>query len=156
MHHLERERKNGRNDHPIRGMWNSLLAGIIFEHDSIESLRRELKRNGQLRDVCGLFNGTSSAAAYSRFLSKLMEKEHFRYIEEMFDKLVERLQELIDDFGEVLAVDGKAVESFANPHDYDQEELEKRKGDRRSDLDANWGVKKYEYEDGNTYEELKT
>ncbi len=45
---LEYERGNGRDDYPVRAMWNSILAGIIYEHSSIESLRRELKRNGQL------------------------------------------------------------------------------------------------------------
>lgn len=30
MKHLEKERGYGRNDYPIRGMWNSLLAGIIY------------------------------------------------------------------------------------------------------------------------------
>ena len=56
MKHLEKERGNGRDDYPIRGMWNSLLAGIVYQHDSVESLRRELARNGQLRSICGLSN----------------------------------------------------------------------------------------------------
>jgi hypothetical protein len=46
-------RGNRRNDHPIRAMWNSILAGIIFEHVSVESLRRELSPNAQLREMCG-------------------------------------------------------------------------------------------------------
>lgn len=50
---LEKERGKGRNDYPVRAMWNSILAGIVFQHGSIESLRRELSRNGQLRDLCG-------------------------------------------------------------------------------------------------------
>jgi len=29
---------------------NSILAGIVYEHPSIESLRRELSRNAQLRE----------------------------------------------------------------------------------------------------------
>ena len=49
MAQLERHRGQGRNDYPIRAVWNSLLAGIVFQHRSIESLRRELSRNGQLR-----------------------------------------------------------------------------------------------------------
>jgi len=53
MQILARERKNGRDDYPVRAMWNSVLAGIVFQHASIESLRRELSRNGQLRDMCG-------------------------------------------------------------------------------------------------------
>ena len=48
MQLLERQRRNGRNDYPVRPMWNSLLAGFVFQHDSIASLRRELLRNAQL------------------------------------------------------------------------------------------------------------
>src|SRR5690625_7981618 len=51
---LEKQRKNGRNDYPVRAIWNTILAGIVFEHNSIESLRRELSRNAQLRYLCGL------------------------------------------------------------------------------------------------------
>ena len=50
---LERKREKGRDDYPIRAMWNSVLAGIVFQHDSVEKLRRELARNGQLREMCG-------------------------------------------------------------------------------------------------------
>ena len=42
---LQLLRGNGRNDYPVAAMWNSLLAGIVFEHISIESLRREFNRN---------------------------------------------------------------------------------------------------------------
>src|SRR5690625_5455849 len=48
---LEKKRKNGRNDYPIRAIWNTILAGIVFEHKTIESLRRELSRNAQLRHL---------------------------------------------------------------------------------------------------------
>jgi hypothetical protein len=57
---------------PIEAVWNAILAGIVFEHVSIESLRRELKRNAQLRELCG-FNpllgahAIPSKSAYSRF-----------------------------------------------------------------------------------------
>lgn len=43
MRALESERKNGRNDYPIRVLWNSIIAGIVFQHSSINSLIRELK-----------------------------------------------------------------------------------------------------------------
>ena len=42
MQTLERERGKGRDDYPVRAMWNSILAGVVFEHPSIENLRREL------------------------------------------------------------------------------------------------------------------
>lgn len=57
MRVLERERGKGRDDYPIRAMWNALLAGIVLQHDSDAKLLRELARNGQLRSLCG-FNGT--------------------------------------------------------------------------------------------------
>lgn len=49
MRKLEKERGNGRDDYPVRATWNSLMAMIVFEHNGVESLRRELGRNGQLR-----------------------------------------------------------------------------------------------------------
>ena len=42
---LEKERKNGRNDYPVRTMLNLIYAMKIFEHRSIKSFRRELSRN---------------------------------------------------------------------------------------------------------------
>lgn len=46
MQKLEKQRGKGRNDYPVRAMWNSILAGVVYQHPSIESLRRELSRNG--------------------------------------------------------------------------------------------------------------
>ena len=49
---LEKQRKNGRNDYPVCAIWNTILAGIVFKQRSIESLRKELSRNVQLRYLC--------------------------------------------------------------------------------------------------------
>jgi hypothetical protein len=32
MHEMEEHRKWGRNDYPIRSVWNSVLAGIVYQH----------------------------------------------------------------------------------------------------------------------------
>ena len=53
MRRLERERGFGCDDYPVRAMWNGILAGIVFQHSTAESLLRELNRNGQLRFLCG-------------------------------------------------------------------------------------------------------
>src|SRR5512139_2654075 len=53
MRKLEEHRKWGRNEYPIRPVWNSVLAGIVYQHLSVDSLRRELLRNGELRESCG-------------------------------------------------------------------------------------------------------
>jgi len=62
-------------------MWNSFIASFLFEHETIVSLLRELRRNKQLRTVCGFEpkavkqrDGSikvyvaPSASAYSKFL----------------------------------------------------------------------------------------
>lgn len=147
-------RSNGRNDHPIQAMWNSILAGIVYEHTSIESLRRELSRNAQLREMCG-FNpilgakSVPSKSAYNRFLSNLLV--HEQLVREMFDCQVKELMTLFPNFGTNLAGDGKAIHSFGNP-------IKKENGDRRRDEEADWGVKKYcgVDKDGKAWEKVKS
>ena len=46
MRTLEQARKGRRDDYPIHPVWNSVMAGIVFEHKSIERLCRELRCNG--------------------------------------------------------------------------------------------------------------
>ena len=50
---LEKNRGKGRDDFPVQAMWNAMLAGIVFQHESIESLIRELSRNPSLLEACG-------------------------------------------------------------------------------------------------------
>jgi transposase len=112
MRVLEEERGCGRDDHPVRGMWNSILAGVVYGHESIESLRRELGRNAQLRELCGL-RKVPSAAAYTRFLKRLVSKR--AELEAIFDRLVSELCGELEGFGEVLAIDSKALRSHGRP-----------------------------------------
>jgi transposase len=152
---LEKERKNGRDKYPIEPMWNSILAGVIYQHISIESLRRELQRNGELRELCG-FEGAAgidavpTSSAYSRFLRNLIR--HNKEINAMFKDLVKRLTELLPDFGEMLAIDGKAISSLANG----KKNSETKSKDCRSDVDANWGKKEYKgkNQDGTNYKKV--
>ena len=148
MQLLESMRGQGRDDYPIRGMWNALLAGIVYQHCSAESLLRELRRNGQLRGVCGLKKAPTSSA-FSRFLSKLLEMEE---ITEIFEALVKELIELLPDFGENLGIDGKAIPTHAKAH------KESKPDDGRRDSDADYGVKIYrgKNEDGTKWEKVKT
>src|SRR5690554_7820956 len=87
MQALEKERGKGQDDFPVRAMWNSVLAGVVYQHLSVESLRRELSRNGQLRFMCGFRNGNvPEAYIYSRFFSNLQKKEEM--VNAIFDNLV--------------------------------------------------------------------
>lgn len=153
---LERKRGHGRNEYPIRAMWNSLVAGVVFQHPSVAALCRELRRNPLLRVECGFDPLKGEAAvppgwAYTRFLRSLMR--HWDLMEAMFDRLVEELRERLPGFGSVLAADGKGIPTHARPRPKDEKQAEP---DGRRDLDADWGVKvKWERrKDGTLYEQV--
>ena len=157
MHILGSLRGHGRNKNPIRALWNSVLAGIVFEHKSIESLRRELSRNAQFREICGfnpLFGSSAvpSSSAYSRFLTGLLKQSAL--IDEMFNDLVTSLCFELPNFGKELAFDGKAIGSVARGRKND----EQNKSDRRRDNDADWGAKTYGgvNKDGTLWEKTKS
>ena len=147
MQHLERDRNRGSDDYPVRAMWNSILAGVIYQHRSIESLRRELSRNCQLRRMCGFEEDKiPSESAYSRFLANLYDHEDLT--NEIFESLVTLCYELLPGFGKHLALDGKAIDSFARRIN------ENQKKDGRRDLDADYGAKSYKakHEGGTLWE----
>lgn len=141
---LEDKRKGKRDDYPVRAVWNSVLAGIVYQHESIESLRRELSRNGQLRDVCGFdpnlgINAVPTKDAYHRFLKNLISVQE--EIDKIFEGLVEELKRLLPDFGKHLAIDGKEIKTHR----------------KKTDREADWGIKRYkgEREDGTLWEKIK-
>lgn len=138
MQLLEHRRGHGRDDYPVRAMWNSLLVAFIFQHASIAALRREMLRNGQLLDICRFPPGSGedavpSESAYTRFQQTL--RDHQEHLDELFHRTVEHLLRLLPDLGRVLAVDGKELHSYAS------EESKQQDPDGRRDLDATWGVK---------------
>jgi hypothetical protein len=156
MKFLEENRYKGRNDYPIRAVWNSILAGIVYQHESIASLIRELKRNAQLREICGFsslkgIDAVPTKSSYSRFLNKLLNQEDL--IEEIFNHLVKKLSRILPDFGKNLAFDGKAISSLSPNNNKENQSS----NDKRKENDADWGVKKYKGIDqkGNLWEKIK-
>jgi hypothetical protein len=152
MKKLEEHRKKGRDDYPIRPVWNSVLAGIVYQHKSVESLRRELLRNGELREGCGFDPHKGSDAVppswvYTRFLKLLMRFKG--EINTMFDTLVDTLKGLLPELGCSVAVDSKGVSSAGRPTKETEE-------DGRRDTDADWGKKSYhgQREDGSLWEKV--
>lgn len=147
MQDLEAERGlRGRDDYPVRAIWNSLIAQVVFGHESIASLRRELSRNAQLRWMCG-FRGyrVPSAAVYTRFMNKLIARTE--QVVEVFDSQVAELSAEFESaegesLGEALGIDAKFIQAHARPG---------KKGldpDGRRDLDADYGVKTRYRKDG--------
>lgn len=147
MRRLESERGKGRDDWPVRAVWNSILAGVVFQHATVASLRRELGRNAQLRWLCGfeltrIRKQVPPANTYTRFFKRLMELSED--VDSIFDELVKQLRRELPDLGEVLALDGKAVGSVAR-----RAPSPDKGTDGRRDLDADRGVKRYWVKDAN-------
>ena len=148
---LEKERKNGRNDYPVRVMLNLIYAMKIFGHRSVESFRRELTRNSQLRIVCGLSEGrykyfkdrkhlVPPARVFTGFLNRL--KTHIDEIEKIQEQLVKFMYDNLEGFGEDCAVDGKYLDSYGNQF------YKNKKQDNRGEHDATPSCKTYYMKDG--------
>ena len=160
IHRLYKIRGKGRNDWPCEAMWNSFVASFLFEHETQKSLLRELWRNKQLRSVCGFEpktvekNGNvkiyvaPSASAYSNFLSNLMSCR--KELDAMFEGLVRYMYENLEDFGDILMVDGKAVQSYGTKTSRNQ------KSGNRGEHDADWCKKQYTASGANGESIIKT
>jgi len=153
---LEERRGRGRDDYPVRPMWNAVIAGIVFQHPSAAALIRELWRNGELRQVCGFdplrgMGAAPSPDALDRFLALLVEHRH--KLAEMFHQLVDELGKVLPDLGRRLAVDSKGIRSAGKPV---KDEEKQQEVDGRRDLDADWGTKTYKGNraDGSAWEKV--
>ena len=159
---LQVGRGRGRNDYPVSAMWRALIAGVVFQHASIQSLLRELGRNPALLEICGfdplpfqsaavteLREGSEGASAvtrpaqvrstvpshwnFSRFLACVVRLEKERgLVSAMVETLRASLFEELPDFGRHLGYDGKAIESHSTGWVAEGKE-------KTSDPDADWG-----------------
>ncbi len=178
---LQQMRGHGRNDFPVATMWRALLAGVVFQHESIESLLRELRRNPALLTLCEFdpvplqsppkkvlehvdgvlrVNFVSQPQRstipdshnFSRFLKRVVKMEQKQgLIAAMIPTLREQLMAVLPDFGEHLGYDGKAIASHATGST-------NKKTGKTSDPDADWG--KHETKgvskDGKPWQKIKT
>jgi len=155
---LIRIRGKGRNDYPIIPVWNSILIAPLVEASSIDSLRRELSRNRDLRSLCG-FNDADyyygkcklvpPPKAYSNMFKNL--KEIRPLLKESFDELVDFIYENLEDFGAETAGDGKIFQGYAKTKDTKAEDL-----DERSETDADWTFKDHYYKDATGVTKVKS
>jgi len=152
---LENYRGKGRNNFPVRAMWNSIMAGVVYQHISIKSLIRELNRNPSLAQLCG-FNifagkkGIPNSSNYTHFLRNLYRVK--KLVKEVFENLVTLLNEELPSLGTNLGVDSKAINSLA------KRKNKNKKQDGRRDIDANYGKKVYKgvHKDGTPWKTEKS
>ena len=174
-------RGHGRNDFPVATMWRALLAGVVFQHESIESLLRELRRNPALLTLCefdpvplqsppkkvlervdGVLrvnfisqpprSTIPDSHNFSRFLKLVVQMEQKQgLIAAMIPTLRAQLMAVLPDFGQHLGYDGKAIASHATGNT-------NKKTGKTSDPDADWG--KHETKgvskDGKLWQKIKT
>jgi hypothetical protein len=151
MFKLEKQRGNGRDDYPVRVMWNLVIAMIVFEHSRIASFRRELARNSQLRKTCGLYDYefeqgkrqhlVPPARVFTGFINMLYKFKD--EVSKIFNEQVSALFELLPNFGKTLAGDGKYIDSYAKKKAKEGQTAT----DDRTENDAEWSTKEYHYID---------
>jgi transposase len=127
---VERRHWTGRKGYSVRGLWAAVIAGMLYQCGSLAEVARLLKRDKDVRMTCGFSKDRLPGQdALERFLKKLVEHEEL--LEECFAGVVERLRELLPEFGSTLAVDSTDIKAYSNGH-------------RRnpSDADARWGAKR--------------
>jgi len=110
---LEQERGRGRDDYPVRAMWNFVVSFLLTGHVTWAGHLRELNRNRDLAMLCGFspWRKLPGPDNLSRFLGVLLKMQP--ELMEMFHALVSTVGQLLPDFGRDLAADSKAVRSFA-------------------------------------------
>ena len=154
--YLENQRGNGRDDFPVRVMLNLSYAMKIFGHRSVESFRRELSRNSQLRRVCGLKDEDymylgkrksliPKARVFTGFFKSLVKAQ--KELDKIFDENVKYMYDNLEGFGEDCALDGKLLDSYAKRENKKTTNDENKK-DYRRDNDASWTCKTYNFKDG--------
>ena len=155
MIRIEKRRGNGRNDYPVRVMWDLIIAMKVFGHRTVESFRRELKRNSQLRKQCGLCDFERKkhlvppARVFSRFLALLAEEQV--EMDSIFKQQVIELSEELPEFGENAAGDGKYLDSYAKRANKKANPA----AGMRAERDAAWSCKEYHYTDQSGKEQVK-
>lgn len=107
-----------------------MLRGLVFRHvkqlSSWRKLAQVLKSNRELAGKLG-FAKPPCHASFSDFTRRVGDET----LTQIFKMLVARLKLLIPDLGRVVAIDSTLVRAYSKP---------RRKGKRKTDPDAAWGV----------------
>lgn len=79
-----------------RAMWSSVVAGLVYGHETLEELVRELRRNAGMRELCGFerargAEAVPAPAAYARLIAQMRDR----------DEVLERVLRAVAAKGEV-------------------------------------------------------
>ena len=130
----------------------------VSAHSTVESFRKELSRSKQLQEICGLADDivrkhlVPTSGAFSRFIQLLKSEQ--KEVDKLFASLVEKLYEVLPNFGELTAGDRKYIDSYSKRPSKEQN----KKAGERADNDARFSIKEYHYtgSDGKQYTKRDT
>lgn len=127
LHSLQQARGKGRDDYPVSVLWGTLLLAIVLRHTTLDACLEELKRNPALALLIGIEREelVPGPDNLSRFLATLGEEPHLSHLRTIFDVQVQRLGEVVDDFGRHTAGDATGLSGrAAHSERLRQEEIE--------------------------------
>lgn len=87
-----------------------------------------------------------STSAFSRFKQQLAQE--VGSIETWAQEAIEELYQFLPDFGKQLVLDGKIIETYASPHG------QKRRKDKRADVEADFTIKAKYHKNGRVMTEI--
>ena len=125
---VQERRARSRPGYPARSMLRMYWLKYLLGEPTMVDFLRLLRMSDVLRELCGLGDRVPSGPTCSRFFFHLSARS--LSIDQITSDLVNRLRRHLSDLGQVVAVDGTDIESWANP---------RRKV--KSDQDAAWGVR---------------
>ena len=108
---LRQWRGRGRDDYPVSVLWGVCLLTPLLRHPSIEATLAELRRNAGLRGLIGIETEHQVPKKWnmSRFQEVLGHQPHLSWLHEIFDNMVERLGEEVEDLGRHTAGDATSL-----------------------------------------------
>ncbi len=104
---LSRHRGKGRNTYPIRALWFCALLQPLLRHTTMEQTLGELRRNADLRRLGGMEHAEAVPRAWnmSRFLRVLGQEPYRTLLEEVFNRMAQRLAGAVPSLGRQTAGD---------------------------------------------------
>jgi len=162
-------RGRGRDDYPVRVLWGVVVLTAVLRHRDFESCLGELRGNPSLQRLIGIEEESQIPNGWnvSRFLDVLGRSPHRLRLEELFNRMVERLGEVVKELGKQTAGDATALsarrlrrdakekksqqEASSNPDnktDNDKEEKEKIELDEHGLPQPSGGRKEYTDDEG--------
>lgn len=108
---LQLARGKGRDDVPVRVAWGVLVLSVALRHPTIEHCLAELRRNESLRKLIGIESEEAVPRKWnlSRFLDRLGEEPHLAHLHGVFDAMIRRLGEVVQDLGRDTAGDATSL-----------------------------------------------